>query len=317
MCNDKRGSSMHQAIHTILHDLLCTGVNGTGCFIQDQNRRIRNGCPCNGDQLPLSLTQASSVSCQYRIITVWKSSDKSICIDQFCCPDDFFIRCIQFTEPDIFFHRSGKQMCILQHNSKGTSQIRLADLGNINSVIADLSLLNIIESIDQIGNGRFSGSGGSHKGNLLPRLCIKVHIMEHDLLRVISKVYIFKDHIPFQLDIIYAVICLMYMFPCPSSGSFFTFCECSVFLFRIDQCDITFVFLFFFIHQTEDTVCPCHRHNDRIQLHTNLVDRHTETFVKSQETCKSSQRKAADSVKSQGSTYHSADHITDISKLCI
>ncbi len=91
-------------------------------------------------------------------------------------------------------------MSILQHDTKGTSQICLTDLVNIDSVIADLYLLNIIKTVDQIGNGRFTGSGGSDKSNLLSRICIKVlHHAARSYHRVISKVYIIQRlHHPFS-----------------------------------------------------------------------------------------------------------------------
>ena len=38
--NHKGSSATHQLIHTILHDFLRTGINGAGCLIQNQDRRV-------------------------------------------------------------------------------------------------------------------------------------------------------------------------------------------------------------------------------------------------------------------------------------
>ena len=56
-------------------------------------------------------------------------------------------------------------MCILQYDSKRSSQIVLLDLININSVITDLTILNIIETVDQIGNRRLTGAGRTDECN--------------------------------------------------------------------------------------------------------------------------------------------------------
>ena len=81
-------------------------------------------------------------------------------------------------------------MGILQYDAKGSSQIRLLDLIDIDAIITDLTILNIIETVDQIGNGGLTGSGRSDKGNLLTRLSIQLDIMKHDLIIIISKVHI-------------------------------------------------------------------------------------------------------------------------------
>ena len=62
-------------------------------------------------------------------------------------------------------------MGILQHNSERFAEIRLLDLVNIDTVITDLSVFNVIETVDQIGNGCFTCSCRSNKGYLLTRLC--------------------------------------------------------------------------------------------------------------------------------------------------
>ena len=61
-------------------------------------------------------------------------------------------------------------MCILQNNAKRSSQIVFFNLSNIDLIVTDLTFLNIIKTVDQIGNGCFSGSGGTDKRDLLTRL---------------------------------------------------------------------------------------------------------------------------------------------------
>src|SRR5699024_1627318 len=119
--------------------------------------------------LTLSLAQVCAVSVKHGIVSVRQSADKSVRIGKFCRCHHFFIGGIQFSETDIFRHGSGKQVGILENDPKGMSQIILADLSDIDSVVTDLSVLNIIETVDQVGDGRLSCSGGTDKSNLLTR----------------------------------------------------------------------------------------------------------------------------------------------------
>ena len=88
-------------------------------------------------------------------------------------------------------------MCILQYDSKRMSKIFFLDLVNINSVIADLTILNIVETIDQICNCRLTGSCLTYESNLLPLFFIKLHIMKVDFVIIVSEIHSVKYNIPF------------------------------------------------------------------------------------------------------------------------
>ena len=44
-------------------------------------------------------------------------------------------------------------MGVLQHDSERVAQVIFFDLVDIDAVIADLAVLNIVETVDQVGNG--------------------------------------------------------------------------------------------------------------------------------------------------------------------
>lgn len=67
-------------------------------------------------------------------------------------------------------------MRILQDNSQRTAEVILFNLCNVNSVVTDLAFLNIIKTIDQVGDRSLSGSCRAYKSKLLSRLCIQADI---------------------------------------------------------------------------------------------------------------------------------------------
>ena len=84
----------------------------------------------------------------------------------------FLIRCIQFTVADIIRHRTGKEVGILQYDTKWMTQIIFFDLIDIDTIVADLAVCNIVETVDQIGDRRLTCSGRSDECNLLSRFGI-------------------------------------------------------------------------------------------------------------------------------------------------
>ena len=48
-------------------------------------------------------------------------------------------------------------MGVLQHDPKRVAQVIFFDLVDIDAVVADLAVLDIVETVDQVGDGRLSG----------------------------------------------------------------------------------------------------------------------------------------------------------------
>ena len=126
-------------------------------------------------------------------------------------------------------------MCILQNNAKRSSQVIFFDLSNIDLIVTDLTFLNIIKTVDQIGNGCLSGSGRTDKRDLLTRLCKQRYIVQNNFIRVVAEINMFEYHTALQLAVIHRSICLVRMLPCPFSGTLFRLGEFSVFFLSIYQ----------------------------------------------------------------------------------
>ena len=46
--------------------------------IQDHDRRVGNGCTCNGEELALALREVAAVTGKHRLITLRKAGDKAV-----------------------------------------------------------------------------------------------------------------------------------------------------------------------------------------------------------------------------------------------
>ncbi len=83
-------------------------------------------------------------------------------------------------------------MSVLQHDSQRTAQIRFLNLIDVDSVIPYLTVLNVIEAVNQVRNRGLTRAGRTDEGNLLSRLCIQLHVMENHLIIIISEIYAVK-----------------------------------------------------------------------------------------------------------------------------
>ena len=87
-------------------------------------------------------------------------------------------------------------MGILEYHAQGTAEVSFLNLIDIDAVIADLSVCDIVEPVDQVGNGGLAGSRGPYKGDLLARLREKRDIVQDDLVLIVAEIHIVHDHTP-------------------------------------------------------------------------------------------------------------------------
>ena len=86
-------------------------------------------------------------------------------------------------------------MCVLKNDTERMSQVIFFDLCDIDSIITDLSILDIVETVDQVGDGRLSGAGAADKGNFLTRRSVEIYVVKNGLLWNIAEIDIIKYHV--------------------------------------------------------------------------------------------------------------------------
>ena len=86
--------------------------------------------------------------------------------------DDLLIRRIRAAIAQVFHHRSAKQPGILQHHAKQRTQVTAAHLRSRDAVNVDRSAVQLIETHEQLDDGRLAGAGRSDDGDLAPRFDI-------------------------------------------------------------------------------------------------------------------------------------------------
>lgn len=68
--DDEAGAALHQRFHGLLDMHFRARVDAAGGFIQDQDGRISEDRPCDGQQLALAMAQASAFGAKHRVIAM-------------------------------------------------------------------------------------------------------------------------------------------------------------------------------------------------------------------------------------------------------
>ena len=116
--------------------------------------------------------------------------------------------------------------------------------------------------------------------------------MQHRLFRHIAEVHAVHGDVAPEQSVGNGAVGLVGVFPCPCAGVLCAFGNGAILgNMAVDQGDIAVIGFRFFVHQLENTLGTCQRHNDGIDLVTDLTDGHVEAAAQGQEADQTAQRK--------------------------
>ena len=314
--DDEAGAAIHQAVHTALHQSLGTGVDGGGGLVEDEHRRVSNGCAGDGQQLTLALRQVRTVAGQHGVVALGQALDEAVGVGQTGCGDALLVGGLQTAIADVLHDRAGEQVGILQHDAQRAAEVGFLDFMDVDAVVPDLAVLDVVEAVDEVGDGGLAGAGGADEGDLLARTAIEVDVVQDGLARHIAEIDIRKGDVAFQLVVGGGAV-VVGMLPGPDAGALGGLHQLVILaILDVDQGDIAFIGLAGLVHHLENTLCTGQRHDHAVGLHGHLADGHIEALVQAQEGHHGAKGHAADIANGHGRACQSTDCIADIAQLC-
>ena len=196
-------------------------------------------------------------------------------------------------------------MGILEHDAQGAAEVRLLDLVDIDTVVADLTVGDVIEAVDEVGDGGLAGAGGAYKGDLLTGLCPEADVVEHQLLFVVAKVHVVKDHAALQPGIGDGAVGLVGVPPGPYVGALLGLGPLALsILLGVDQLYVAVVLFRLLIHQIEDPLGAGGGVDHEVDLLAYLGDGLGEALVEAHKGDDGAQCDACQAVDSQDSAHN-------------
>ena len=159
-------------------------------------------------------------------------------------------------------------MGILEHHTQGAAQGVLFDVPDVNAVIGDGTGLDLIEAVDEAGDGGLAGTGGAHKGDLLAGLGIEGDIVEDDLAVIVAEDYMVEPHVaPNRHQ------GAVRFFPGPGAGIVAGFRQVAAAVFRgPHQRHLALIHLRLGLHDLKDPLGAGHGGEDGVHLLGDLGD---------------------------------------------
>src|SRR5688500_20127502 len=107
-------------------------------------------------------------------------------------PFDSLARNVLTSQPNVAFYRPAEQKDLLKHHREILPHRLQVPVPEIDAIEQDSSALDVVETHQEIGDSRFSGTSVTDQSNGLARFHYKRDVLEHPVLVFISKPDILK-----------------------------------------------------------------------------------------------------------------------------
>ena len=147
--NGDDGLAARQLGERLLDQMLVFGVDAGGCLIQNDDRRIFQDRPGDGDALLFAAGQRAAALADDRVIAVRESQNKFVAAGLFRRLDHFLVGGVGLAEPYVAAHGVMKEIDILKHHGYIGQQAVAGELAQIVSADSDAPRLWVVEPGDQ------------------------------------------------------------------------------------------------------------------------------------------------------------------------
>ena len=190
--DDEAGPVLHQLDHGVLDLLLRAGVHTGGGLVQNQDLRIAEEGPPDGQKLPLPLREIRARGGQHRIITVRQRSDHLVAVGTLGSLDHFLVGDAAVGVFEIVAHGVGEQNAVLQNDACRVAQHIAGDVPDIHPVDRDGTAVQLIKAYQQIDDGGFAGTGRADQRYFFTRLDLEVEVVYHPFAGDIAEIHMLE-----------------------------------------------------------------------------------------------------------------------------
>ncbi len=179
MGDHQDGPALHQHLQSLLHLMLRFGIQGRGCFIQQQDGGILQQCPGNGNSLTLPSGQPGASLAGQSPVSLRQTFDEIMNVRRLCRRNNLLLRRILFPIGNILINASGIQIGILGYPGNVAPQGFQIPVPCSAAKHPDISRTGSIEPRNQFQHRTLSAAAGACQGNCLRRCNFKVQILQY------------------------------------------------------------------------------------------------------------------------------------------
>ena len=144
--NGEHRAPLGKPLQALLNKALAFVVQGGGCLVKNEHRRVFEEHSGDGNTLLLSAGKLHSAFAHIGLIAIIKLMDKLVRASKLRRFNDLLIGCIRLAVENIVVNRSGEKVNVLLHNADVAAQALEGDFADVAPVKEHLALGNVIKA---------------------------------------------------------------------------------------------------------------------------------------------------------------------------
>ena len=195
--DDQRGSALGQVVKGTLNFRLGDGIQRRGGLVQNQDRRVLQENPGNGNPLLLTAGQKCAPLAHIGLKALGHGQNVLVDFRLLCRRDDLLHGGIRPAVADIFQHRIREQKHVLLDDADVLMEAPLGHVPDIQAVNGNAAAGYVVKPGNQLTQGGLSAAGGAYNGDGLPGIYFQTHVVKHRQIPVVGEGH--AAHVDFAL----------------------------------------------------------------------------------------------------------------------
>ena len=192
--DDEARAVGHEGVHGALDELLGAGVDVGGCLVQDQGRSVSQNGAGNGDELPLALAEVGALLVDHKVIAAGQGVDKVVASSGSGGGLYLGIGGVWAAIADVLANRAVEEPGVLQDHGKLLAKLGAVPVAHVHAVDAQAARVHVVETLQQLDDGRLAGAGGANDGHGLTGLGRAAKVVDDGLLGCVAKAHVVELH---------------------------------------------------------------------------------------------------------------------------
>ena len=162
MGNGEDGLAQNELIKSFLNHTFAFGVEGRSGFVKDKDRCVAEKCPGHSNSLLLTAGQSYPPFPNNGFVSIFLLLNKIVSIGLLGGLHNFLVCCRFPSQANVFHYGVVEKNGILCDDCYFFPEGEGVDLPDINSIQADASRVDVVETWNEIGECAFAGPAGSY-----------------------------------------------------------------------------------------------------------------------------------------------------------
>jgi len=203
--DDKGSAALHQFEQRLLDLQFGARIHAGGGLIEDQDTRIRQGGPGNGQQLALPLADVGAPLREGGMVAVRQAADELVRVGEDGGLNHLLVRRVQPAIADVLHHRVGEEKVVLEHHAQLTPEAVLAHGADVVPVDANRAGVDVVEAGEQVDHGGLAGARRPHERHRLTRAGVEADVGQDGHVGRVGKGHVLKHDVPLDSTQIHRV----------------------------------------------------------------------------------------------------------------